>query len=47
MLKNLTTAAKIIKLFLAETTQFCGFNKTGFTIFAFFYIFWCILQVVG
>jgi hypothetical protein len=32
-------AAKILKMFLAETTLFYGFNKIGFTIFAFFYIF--------
>jgi hypothetical protein len=35
MTKNLLVAAKIIRIYLIETTQFCGLYKIGLAFFAF------------
>jgi hypothetical protein len=35
MINNLLFAVLILKIFLAETTQFCGLHKIGFIILSF------------
>jgi hypothetical protein len=47
MTKNLLSTAKILKINLIETKQFCGLYKISLEIFAFFYNLWCILQPIS